>query len=106
MSQLLGCHNMATEQLRQGPRSRGCPPFLRRQNSITYDARHGMTPGRSSSAISGVPVGRGSHGWRGFATYQPASRYWPFQGIGTGIYLLLAAALIAVTFVIVRRRDA
>jgi len=47
-----------------------------------------------------------AHGWRGFATYQPASRYWPFQGIETGIYLLLAAALIAVTFAIVRRRDA
>jgi hypothetical protein len=31
------------------------PPFLRGQNSITYDARHGVTPGRSSSAISGVP---------------------------------------------------
>jgi hypothetical protein len=37
---------------------------------------------------------------------QPASRYWPFQGIETGIYLLLAAALIAVTFAILRRRDA
>jgi hypothetical protein len=47
-----------------------------------------------------------AHGWRGFATYQPASRYWPFQGIEAGIYVLLAAALIAVTFVIVRRRDA
>ena len=47
-----------------------------------------------------------AHGWRGFATYQPASRYWPFQGIETGLYLLLAAALIAVTFAIVRWRDA
>jgi hypothetical protein len=47
-----------------------------------------------------------AHGWRGVATYQPASRYWPFQGIETGICLLLAAALIAVTFVVVRRRDA
>jgi hypothetical protein len=47
-----------------------------------------------------------AHGWRGFATYQPGSRYWPFQGIETGIYVLLAAALIAVTFAIVRRRDA
>ncbi len=47
-----------------------------------------------------------AHGWRGFATYQPASRYWSFQGIETGIYVLLAAALIAVTFAIVRRRDA
>ncbi|HEV2371991.1 MAG TPA: hypothetical protein VGS19_07475 [Streptosporangiaceae bacterium] len=47
-----------------------------------------------------------AHGWRGFATYQPASRYWPFQGIETGIYVALAAALIAATFVIIRRRDA
>ena len=47
-----------------------------------------------------------AHGWRGFATYQPASHYWPFQGIETAIYVLLAAALIGLTFVIVRRRDA
>jgi hypothetical protein len=47
-----------------------------------------------------------AHGWRGIVTYQPASRYWAFQGIETGIYLLLAAALIAVTFIIIRRRDA
>jgi hypothetical protein len=47
-----------------------------------------------------------ANGWRGFATYQPASRYWPFQGIETGIYLLLAMALIAITLFIVRRRDA
>lgn len=47
-----------------------------------------------------------AHGWRGIATYQPASRYWSFQGIETAIYVVLAAALIAVTFVIVRRRDA
>jgi hypothetical protein len=47
-----------------------------------------------------------AHGWRGFATYQPSYRYWPFQGIETGIYILLAAALIAVTFAVLRRRDA
>jgi hypothetical protein len=47
-----------------------------------------------------------AHGWRGFVTYQPSYRYWPFQGIETGIYLLLAAALIGVTFLILRRRDA
>lgn len=47
-----------------------------------------------------------AHGWRGFATYQPAYRYWPFQGIETGIYVLLAGALIAVTFAVIRRRDA
>ncbi len=61
---------------------------------------------KSGSPMSAVFSCMQAHGWRGFATYQPASRYWSFQGIETGIYLLLAAALIAVTFVIIRRRDA
>lgn len=61
---------------------------------------------KSGSGTSAVFSCMQAHGWRGFATYQPASRYWPFQGIETGIYLLLAAALIAVAVVIVRKRDA
>ncbi len=47
-----------------------------------------------------------AHGYRGFISYQPASRYWAFQGIETGIFVLLAAALIAVTAIVVLRRDA
>lgn len=47
-----------------------------------------------------------AHGIRGYVTYQPASRYWAFQGIETGIFVLLAAVLIAVTFVVISRRDA
>jgi hypothetical protein len=48
-----------------------------------------------------------AHGYRGlFITYQPASRYWAFQGIETGIFVLLAAALIALTAIAVARRDA
>jgi hypothetical protein len=47
-----------------------------------------------------------AHGIRGYVTYQPASRYWAFQGIETGIFVLLAAALLAVTFAVVIRRDA
>jgi hypothetical protein len=43
--------------------------------------------------------------FRQFITYQPASRYWAFQGIETGISVLLAAALIAVTAIVVLRRD-
>jgi hypothetical protein len=66
-----------------------------------------LVPGpKSGSPMTAVFSCMQAHGWRGFATYQPASRYWAFQGIETGIYVLLAAALIAVTFVIVRRRDA
>jgi hypothetical protein len=43
--------------------------------------------------------------FRGFLTYQPADRYWTFQGIETGIFLALAAALIALTAVLLLRRD-
>ena len=45
-------------------------------------------------------------GYRSFNTYQPGYRFWPFQFIETGIFMALAAALIAVTFFVVRRRDA
>ena len=45
-------------------------------------------------------------GYHSFATYQPGYRFWPFQFIETGIFVALAAALIAVTFLVVRRRDA
>ncbi|MGH3304029.1 MAG: hypothetical protein ACRDOK_20600 [Streptosporangiaceae bacterium] len=47
-----------------------------------------------------------AHGYRVLITYQPAGRYWAFQGIETGIFVLLAATLIAVTAIVVRRRDA
>jgi hypothetical protein len=47
-----------------------------------------------------------AHGYRAMITYQPAGRYWAFQGIETGIFVVLAAALIAVTAIVVLRRDA
>jgi hypothetical protein len=47
-----------------------------------------------------------SAGYRQVLSYQPGWRYWPFQGIETGIYLLLAAALVAVAWYALRRRDA
>ena len=48
-------------------------------------------------------VQRGSHV---LVTYQPASRFWAFQGIETGIYLVLAAFMIALAYRMVLRRDA
>ncbi|HEX4094679.1 MAG TPA: hypothetical protein VHZ33_38680 [Trebonia sp.] len=66
----------------------------------------GTPTAKNGASINAVFSCMQAHGWRGFVTFQPASRYWPFQGIETGIYVLLAAALIAVTFVVVRRRDA
>jgi hypothetical protein len=47
-----------------------------------------------------------AHHIRAFFTYQPAGRYWAFQGIETGIFVLLAAALLAVAFAVLSRRDA
>lgn len=45
-------------------------------------------------------------GYRLYDTYQPANRYWAFQGIETGVFVALAAVLLAVTYTVVRRRDA
>jgi hypothetical protein len=47
-----------------------------------------------------------AHGYRGYLAYQPASRFWAFQGIETGIFLTLAAALIGIAFWVLSRRDA
>lgn len=47
-----------------------------------------------------------AHGWRYLASYQPANRFWTFQGIETGIYLALAALMIAIAYRLVTRRDA
>ncbi len=47
-----------------------------------------------------------SHGYSQYLTYQPAGRYWPFQFIEAGIFVVLAAALIAVAFAVINRRDA
>ena len=46
------------------------------------------------------------HGYRALISYQPASRYWTFQGIETAIYLVLAAILVTVAAIVVARRDA
>jgi hypothetical protein len=47
-----------------------------------------------------------AHGYRGYLAYQPASRFWAFQGIETGIFLILAASFIGIAFWVLRRRDA
>jgi hypothetical protein len=47
-----------------------------------------------------------AHGYRGYLSYQPANRFWAFQGIETGIFVALAAILLAVTFWVLKRRDA
>jgi len=87
---------------------------------------HGQTavPGNDAPSYDGVPIPAAclhaaatpnpqapvpclaAHGYNGYLTYQPASRFWAFQGIETGIFVVLAAALLAVAFWVLRRRDA
>jgi hypothetical protein len=45
-------------------------------------------------------------GFRVVTDYHPASQYWSFQLIESGIFLGLAAVLVAVAFVVTLRRDA
>ena len=66
---------------------------------LTHGAR-GLAPGpQTLSCLS-------QHGYTQYLTYQPAGRYWPFQFIEAGIFVALAAVLIAVTFAVINRRDA
>jgi len=60
----------------------------------------------SRAAYNAVLSCAQAHHVRAYVTYQPASRYWAFQGIETGIFLALAAALLAITVTVVTRRDA
>jgi hypothetical protein len=66
--------------------------------SCTQTSRGAFTPPASCTHAL-------SH-FQAFLTYQPADRYWTFQGIETGIFVVLAAALIAVAAVTLLRRDA
>jgi hypothetical protein len=47
-----------------------------------------------------------SHGFRQMITYQPASRFWAFQGIEAAIFVVLAVGLVALAYRMVLRRDA
>jgi hypothetical protein len=55
----------------------------------------------SSGSLAGCLV---QHGYTQWTSYQPASRFWPFQWIEGGWLLALSALLIAATVWLVRRR--
>jgi hypothetical protein len=67
------------------------------QNCMT-----GLSRNNTHGALSCLAA----HGYRGYLTYQPAGRFWAFQGIETGIFVVLAAVLLGVTFWVLKRRDA
>jgi hypothetical protein len=47
-----------------------------------------------------------SHGFHQWITFQPASRFWAFQGIEATTFVVLAIALVAFTYRMVLHRDA
>jgi hypothetical protein len=71
-------------------------------NVLPASCRAGMAGHHVAAAFSCLRAAN----FRDVVTYQPGSRYWAFQGIETGIFLVLAAALIAVTAIAIVRRDA
>jgi hypothetical protein len=62
-------------------------------------------PGREPKAV-GLAACLTTHGYTQWTSYQPASRFWPFQLIEGGWLLALSALLIAATVWLVRRRAA
>jgi hypothetical protein len=75
---------------------------------------HFMSPvSRVVSLAQGLPAGAwllsnpayvGPNGT--LLTYQPANRFWAFQGIETGVFIVLAAGLVALAYRMVLTRDA
>jgi hypothetical protein len=63
-------------------------------------------PAVCAKAIQNPAPCMAAHGYRAYLAYQPASRFWTFQGIETGIFVVLAAVLLAITFWVLKRRDA
>jgi ABC-type transport system involved in multi-copper enzyme maturation permease subunit len=96
-SGILGPNGVAIDQNTNANVINGVPATYL-PTSCTQASRGAFTPPASCTQAL-------SH-FRGFLTYQPADRYWTFQGIETAIFIVLAAALIAVTAVTLLRRDA
>jgi hypothetical protein len=48
----------------------------------------------------------GTHGYHELLTYQPASRFWAFQGIEAAIFVALAVVVVAIAYRLVLKRDA
>jgi hypothetical protein len=63
-----------------------------------------QTGGVGEKGISGNCLT--AHGFHQLVTYQPASRFWAFQGIEAGIFVILAVALVLFARWWVLRRDA
>jgi ABC-type transport system involved in multi-copper enzyme maturation permease subunit len=66
----------------------------------------GVAGGGGPSSVNPFAQCLAPHGYAQWTSFQPGSRFWPFQWIEGGWLLLLAALLIAVTVWLVHRRAA
>jgi hypothetical protein len=68
----------------------------------------GLIQQHCPSAPNGITLGQclAQHGYTQWTSYQPATRFWPFQLIEGGWLLALSVLLMAVTVWLVRRRAA
>jgi hypothetical protein len=83
--------------------SQGRPVPQDRVRELTDEfSRVGCSLGRNCSSVAYL----NAHDVFQRQLYQPADRYWRFQLYEAGLYLALTAALVAVTLVMLRRRDA
>jgi len=60
---------------------------------IPLACRSGLATGKSGTLPCLV-----THGFQQLVVYQPASRFWAFQGIEAAIFVVLAVALLAVAY--------
>jgi len=65
-----------------------------------------LPPGQGKPSPGSFAQCLAQHGYTQWTSYQPASRFWPFQWIEGGWLLALSALLIAATIWLVRRRAA
>ena len=72
------------------------------QRRLSSSARPGLGPPDALSPAQCLT----RHGYTQWTSYQPASRFWPFQWIEGGWLLALSVLLIAATVWLVRRRAA
>jgi ABC-type transport system involved in multi-copper enzyme maturation permease subunit len=63
-------------------------------------------PVTSASTACANPGCLAALGWHNHITYLPASRFWPVQGVESGIFLVLALALAIYTYWSVTTREA
>lgn len=97
--------------LAQGVLGPGGQVLPQSDGPTTFGIPTGKLPGSCKSLNEGAAKAASSCAkalahFRGFITYQPASRYWAFQGIETGVFIVLTVILLTATAVVLLRRDA